>query len=587
MSDWITRNARRIGLVVLLGMVVGAHSGCATSAFRRSASSMQHMLPPAGLEQAHQQYLAGLARWRWMDPTCIADFRCSIDGLWPILCAANPSADAYEYAQDLYNAVVRDLIAAANELDCFQPQVGIVYVGYDGQPKVMPVEYHGFTWDRCEYDRFVPVERYTTSMRLKSCTGIGVPLYGFQKGVRPFVDSDAPFAATAVAAPRSSDGVSYLKIVNPLDARLVQRPWETGIFYSATPLTRDTTAPLVYIRKLDPSAWLTGFLRPGNTDKKTGLFMMQPHAPGKIPVVVIHGLISDPVTWVTMVNELLVDPAIQERFEFWAFYYPTGTPFPLEAERLRFQLRQARSYADPDGCDPALDQMVLIGHSMGGLVAKLQITTSGQSIAQSAGVMPMQLAMLPPAAQRALQWSPVHSVRRVIFMATPHHGSEIASRPIGRFASRLVQLNGTSMNTISEVVSNGQYNSSVASTGMQDLPTSIDLLEPENPMLQAIACLPLDCRVACHSIIGVGHGGCLFPPGDGVVPVSSARIAGVESELFVDSNHDVHRRKKSIEEVRRILMEHARCVGPSGLGTDVLGNALGVGSGHGAPLAPR
>ncbi len=508
-------------------------------------------LPVAGMEAPYDLYARGLRRWQWDDAGCTQDFADALRHLWPVICDRSHSIDQRVYAVELYNAVIRDLITSSQEFESFDYQSGIVSPSCNGPQLVMPVEYRGFTWTRQEYRCFVPLKSYSSKLSAKSCAGIGVPLLAFHNGSRYFVDSEAPFSATAVVVPRPHDGVLSLAIVNPLDATTMQTVLGSASECCALTVSRDTAAPLAFIRDIDPSAWIEGLVLPGRVASKSGLYMPQPHERGKIPVIVIHGLVSDPVTWVAMVNELQVDPLIQERFEFWAYYYPTGTPFPLEAAKLRRQLREARVYVDPQQLDSALDQMVLVGHSMGGLVAKLQVTSSGYAVANSIGYTPARLAASPPEIKESLVWSPVASVRRVVFMATPHRGSEIASRPVGRMASGMVRLDGTSL---SQLVDNSL---GVRRDENQEIPTSIDLLEPTNPTLLSIASLPVSPCVAAHSIIGMGRGGVVCPPGDGVVPISSARIPGVESEFYVESGHDVHQRPAAIHEVRRILLQHA------------------------------
>ena len=109
----------------------------------------------------------------------------------------------------------------------------------------------------------------------------------------------------------------------------------------------------------------------------TGLFMLEPFDPGKIPVLMVHGLWSSPMTWMEMFNDLRSFPEIRDQYQFWFYLYPTGQPFWVSARQLREDLAQARAVVDPRHQAPALDQMVLVGHSMGGLVSTLQTLESG------------------------------------------------------------------------------------------------------------------------------------------------------------------------------------------------------------------
>ena len=42
--------------------------------------------------------------------------------------------------------------------------------------------------------------------------------------------------------------------------------------------------------------------------------LLRPYEPDKIPVVMVHGLASSPLAWIPMLNELLRDPKIHERY---------------------------------------------------------------------------------------------------------------------------------------------------------------------------------------------------------------------------------------------------------------------------------
>ncbi len=119
-------------------------------------------------------------------------------------------------------------------------------------------------------------------------------------------------------------------------------------------------------------------LRPGQPDPIMGLYMVQPYEPGKIPVLMVHGLWSTPMTWMEMFNDLRSQPEIRDHYQFWFYLYPTAQPFWLSAAQLRRDLAQVRAgRSTPTREEPALDQMVLIGHSMGGLISRLQTVPSG------------------------------------------------------------------------------------------------------------------------------------------------------------------------------------------------------------------
>src|SRR5262249_13208370 len=121
----------------------------------------------------------------------------------------------------------------------------------------------------------------------------------------------------------------------------------------------------------------TGFLSADKIQDRAGIYMFEPYQPGKIPVVMVHGLLASPLTWTTMFNDLRADPQLRERYQFWFYLYPTGNPYLATAADLRQELTRLRAELDPAGKDWTLDHMVLVGHSMGGLVSRLLTADSG------------------------------------------------------------------------------------------------------------------------------------------------------------------------------------------------------------------
>ena len=153
------------------------------------------------------------------------------------------------------------------------------------------------------------------------------------------------------------------------------------------PLESDPSAALAYRLEGAP-IWdfeIAGFRKgdfsllgtAGNGGDVNGLFMLHPYHPNMIPVVFVHGTASSPARWAEMANELLGDPKIASRYQLWFFLYNSGNPIILSAMRLRESLMAVRKDVDPDGKDPALNQMVVIGHSQGGLLTKMMVVDSG------------------------------------------------------------------------------------------------------------------------------------------------------------------------------------------------------------------
>jgi hypothetical protein len=68
---------------------------------------------------------------------------------------------------------------------------------------------------------------------------------------------------------------------------------------------------------------------------------IEPYQPGRIPVVFVHGTASSAGRWGDMVNDLMDDPRICDRYQFWFFTYDTGNPVLYSALLLREALRDA------------------------------------------------------------------------------------------------------------------------------------------------------------------------------------------------------------------------------------------------------
>jgi pimeloyl-ACP methyl ester carboxylesterase len=300
------------------------------------------------------------------------------------------------------------------------------------------------------------------------------------------------------------------------------------------------------------------FLGARKADDFNGLFMLHPYHPNMIPVVFVHGTASSPARWAEMGNELLGDPAIASRYQLWFFIYNSGNPIALSAMRLRESLVAVRKDVDPDGKDPALNRMVVIGHSQGGLLTKMTVVDSGDRFWNNLTKTPFDKADLDPETRdlvaRALFVKPLPFVKEVIFIATPHRGSYMASNPIVKLGNKFINLPG---GLAKSAVQLGKLREPSMLRTPPVIPTALDNMDASNPFIKTLSSLPIAPGVHAHSIIPVKGSGPVDDGNDGVVEYKSAHIDGVESELVVRSGHSTQATPETIEEVRRILYEHA------------------------------
>lgn len=435
----------------------------------------------------------------------------------------------------------------------------------------LTVEPSQFLWGGYRFKRFIPVGEFVVrglANRYRQA-GVGAALAA---EVEP-VGSDAVSETDRKRIPPriKVPVTAFIRFTDPLRAVVAGKIQGRIELYAAdqattvpvgvreVPLELEPTATLAYMLEGAP-VWdfeLAGFrfVEPGQI-LGDGLLMMHPYRPGRIPVIFVHGTASSPARWAEMFNELMHDPVIEGRYQFWIFQYNTGQPILYSAMQLRRALKNIITELDPKGEDTALQRMVVIGHSQGGLLTKLMAIKSGNRFWENASSEPFdQVEMKPETRQllrEAMFFDPVPTVKRVIFIATPHRGSYQATGWVLNLVRRLIRLPGTLVSQLEDLLKGQAF----AQLGFTQLPTSVDNMSPGHPFLRALNDLKVDPSITAHSIIAVLGDGPLTGRTDGVVAYESAHIDGVESEKIVHSGHSTQAHPETIEEVARILREH-------------------------------
>ena len=442
----------------------------------------------------------------------------------------------------------------------------------------------GGTWRPQDFGRFEFVSDYQVNglRNLYQTYGLGVPLiavrnsYAGEPAAARYYPPGLSFPVTAFLRPVTESEMEQgggqlrregvLELYDPLSRN------DIPLGRSHLPLESDLTTPLAYFLSnpnlgslanaglLRPDKLLD--LRPGRNDPIMGLYMVQPYESGKIPVVMVHGLWSSPMTWMEMFNDLRSSPEIRGRYQFWFYLYPTAQPFWISAYQMRSDLAQAREVLDPARREPALDQMVLIGHSMGGLVSKLQTLDSRNDYWNLVSDRPFQEVKADPAVRQRIEqcffFAPNPSVRRVITVGTPHRGSNYSTVTTQWLAGKLIRLPKMLLQSQESLFRDNQ--GLFRPDSLLKIENSIDSLSPSTPVFPVMLASPRLPWVKYHNIIGrvPRHGVfALATDGDGVVPLESARIEGVASEVVVPAPHTtVHAHPLAVLEVRRILLEH-------------------------------
>jgi pimeloyl-ACP methyl ester carboxylesterase len=404
--------------------------------------------------------------------------------------------------------------------------------------------------------------------------GLGVPLIAHRFSERSdspdpksqFFPRETRVGATAVLAPARGCGGQWRRGSATL---VLYDPFGDCAHIAgqqAIPLAYDRTTPMAVQmarRDLVTLEW-TGLFESDfeRVDVDTGLYLLHPYERGKIPVVFVHGLVSSPRAWLQTINEFRNAPELALRYQFWVFLYPTGKPIPTSAARLREALARARDTFDPDESDRAFDRMVLVGHSMGGLLSKMMVQDSNLMLWDAAITVPRDEFKAPPELQKTLDDVLIYRrrrfVSRVVFIATPHRGSPIADSRFGQVVSDLVRRPAQLDARIAELEAlNGPDVISPELRG--HALNAISNLRTDSPILAALNRIPIDPSVSYHSIIPLIGAS---TDTDGVVEYSSSHLEGATSELIVSGTHFSQQDPDVIRELDRILRLHALATMP-------------------------
>jgi pimeloyl-ACP methyl ester carboxylesterase len=378
---------------------------------------------------------------------------------------------------------------------------------------------------------------------------VGVRAVSPRENFAPFKGLTAPVTAT----------LDFRKTEATLALRRPAKQPTAKVEGKVRSLAADYTAAIAYYRP--PSNFLATKLmatfRPGHYVEKMGLYFLQPYDPDRIPIVFVHGLSSSPFMWSETINELQADPQVRERYQFWVFAYPTGYPPLYSALRLREEL------AKVDKLYPNHRDYVLVGHSLGGILAHAQVVTVTPAMwEQNVGEPAKEVLGRTPRNSliyRSLIFHASPRVKRVVFICTPHRGSDTALSGLGRFGRSLIALPLAMTSTLRGSLTDVDLTQFTGSA--RRVPNSVSGLSPKNPSLKIVNSATI--TVPYHSIIGDRGKGDTPNSTDGVVPYWSSHLDGARSELIVPGPHGSQNLPQTIAELDRILRLHLRANGAS------------------------
>jgi pimeloyl-ACP methyl ester carboxylesterase len=578
----LTRSALNASTPSLFSQNV-LHRWNLTDRFRRDpAGALQRLQELATPERGRDGTVFALAElsFAYADSTRRKDYYLqSAVSAWAFLFPGSVDEPPDEFdprlriATDLYNRGLTQALASPDG-SVVDLRSGLYPLPF-GQKVEVELEPDALRWADRELVEFVPV----AELRVRGLQarhrrpGIGAPLAARAVPLDPgkaLTDNLGANARTPVTALLRIDDArrqlqepvmwGSLEMFSDSDRRTV------AIDGREVPLEVESTAALAWTLSQSPRwrmerrAFFADVL--GQT-QSPNLTFAQPFRPGRIPVVFVHGTVSSEGRWADMLNDLLNDGRVRERFQFWFFNYSTGSPIPYSAMLLRDALTEVVTRLDPGGADPALREMVVVGHSQGGLLVKMTAIDSGQQLWEAISRKPIEELELSDSTrellERALVVHPLPFVRRVIFIATPHGGSTLTTGWAVSWLARFVTLPGDVLGATGDLLEGNS--DALLIDPRRPRFGSVYSMRPGSSFLEALRATPIAPAITAHSIIPVTGAAAGENATDGVVTFQSAHLGGVESELVIPfAGHSVQSHPLAIDEVRRILLEHAKAV---------------------------
>ncbi len=403
------------------------------------------------------------------------------------------------------------------------------------------------------FDRLEPVSHYKTiGLTHHRIDGTGIALLGIRENhqLEPVEKYYPPEAITrAVTAVAIAGPVKHG--IKQVEVRLIDRMHTETFNRNGATLAADFTVPFAALLERTSSLQSTGLtsLLRARSDREPGFVLMEPYDSQRTPLIFIHGLLSTPLAWAELSNEVWAVPAIRQRYQIWHYLYPTNPPALYSARIMRGQLDELRHFLDPDGKDPAMKRTVIVSHSMGGLLAKTLAVGPRDAFWDAVFTRPLESLNVTRAERATLEeaffWKPRGNVDRIVFCSVPFRGSKIASSWFGRIADLFIAPSPGFHDFFKEVERKnpGMLQPDYVQMTRQKI-SSVSTLSPHQRSMEILDELPVTDGTASHIITGSL---------DFVVHRSSATVAGAESNLEVPAGHGSFHHPDAIAEIIRIL----------------------------------
>lgn len=501
----------------------------------------------------------------------------SIDAGWNYLSKTNsdgttidPTLQPHCQTKEVYNAGVQKLLRLLKRSENHELASGI---RMPFSERVISVSVP-FPTPWLSLDQLGPFE-FTSDYELKNLRnrhttdGLGVPIMARrrrpqqQTALEKYYADDLTVPMTVLV--RNSDNPTQnnqhfsLQLFDPRES--------DGVLVGQTlvPIATDLSTPLAWFLT-DPRNSLLetfAFLRPDKASRLEGLYMVQPFDPDRIPVLMVHGIWSSPLTWMEMFNDLQSDPVLRDKYQFWFYMYPTGEPLAFTTAKLRERLKTLRAECDHLGRNRKLNDMVVVGHSMGGLMAYLLSIDSQDKLWNTVSDRSLDDIQADPETQEKIRqvffFESDRSIDRIVTIASPFQGSGFANGFTRWITGTLVSIPAATSQLSDLIFRQGKQDPLERILAPR---TSVDSLNKDSAVLNLIGHTSVPEQIIHHNIVGIQKKRWWKfwnKNSDGVVSYESARRTDADSEVRVQASHShVHRSPDAIGEVRRVLLEHLR-----------------------------
>src|SRR6266481_2412007 len=279
-------------------------------------------------------------------------------------------------ARSIYNFAVARVVQDVDRTDIEPWRHPVTVVTDEGRYTLVSPKPVDADHDPSRYDLF-PTDTLKVGgsffKTYSTVAGIGAPIVVVGHAESPHFRQQYKLRriyAPITAIVRFSGRKASLEFIDPLNAE------RTTLNKQTFPLAADFDAPtaLLVARERPERLGLSRVMNPEAYADTAMLSRLQQFDPARTPVIFVHGLQETGASWAPMIDSLRDDPTIRKHYQFWYFSYPSGYPYPYAAALFR---------QDLDGIERAFPdhkRVVLIGHSMGGMICRLMVTDAGDKI---------------------------------------------------------------------------------------------------------------------------------------------------------------------------------------------------------------